>query len=283
MRRAVNCTGRSNGPSVGSVADMQVAGPLLIAWGALAGLIAGSFVGALVTRWPRGEGVSRGRSRCDGCGGTLRAWELAPLISFLWLGGRCRRCDGRIDPVQPVSEACAALIGASALASAPLAYAVPGMFFGWTLLALALLDWRHLWLPDLLTLPLLGIGIAVAGTGYGIAARDGIIGAAAGYTGLAAVGASYRAIRGRIGVGGGDPKLLAALGAWLGWQSLPILLLLASSLGLALAAWRLARGGRVTAATSVPLGTLMAAAAWPLWLLGSKIDDLLVSAIQAFR
>lgn len=240
--------------------------PLLILLGGIAGLIVGSFVGALVARWPGGESIARGRSRCDSCGHMLRARELVPVLSFLSLRGRCAACGAAIPPAHLVAELACGLVGATAFAAAPPAMAIGGVAFGWTLVALALLDARHFWLPDRLTLPLAAAGIGVAAAGYGVPWLDSLIGIAAGYTSLAAIALAYRKVRGREGLGGGDPKLFAAIGAWLGWQALPFVLLLASVAGLASVALGALRGNAPKATDRMPLGTLLAIAAWPLWL-----------------
>lgn len=239
----------------------------LVAFGALAGLIAGSFIGALVARWPQGRSVARGRSACDACGTGLTWRELIPLVSFLAQRGRCRNCGAPIPASHVAAEAAATIVGASAFAVAPpVAFALAGVVFGWTLIALALLDLSHLWLPDRLTLPLGAAGVAAALAGLGPAPRDSLFGAAAGFGLLWLIGAGYRASRGRIGLGGGDPKLLGAVGAWVGWALIPPVLLIASVTGLAIVAVRAGRGAPLAATDKLPFGTLMALAAWPVWL-----------------
>jgi leader peptidase (prepilin peptidase) / N-methyltransferase len=230
------------------------------------GAILGSFVGALAVRWPRGGSVAHGRSACDGCGRTLAWWELVPLVSAAALRGRCRTCAAAIDPAQPLAEALAAAIGAAAGLVVPGPEALAGSVFGWLLLASALLDWRAFWLPDRLTAALALAGAASA-FAFPPAPVDRAIGAAAGFATLWLVGAVYRLGRGREGLGGGDPKLAGAIGLWLGWRALPLLLLAASAVGLAaVLAARLA-GRPVARDTRVPFGTLLALAAYPLWLL----------------
>ena len=115
-------------------------------------------------------------------------------------------------------------------------------------------------------MPLIPLGLLVAWLGPGEPLVDRAIGAAAGGIGLWLIGVLYRAARGREGLGGGDPKLLAAIGAWLGWTFLPIVLLGAGILGLVAALTMRARGQEVAATTRLPLGALMALAAWPIWL-----------------
>lgn len=235
--------------------------------GLILGAIFGSFIAALVIRWPRGEGVARGRSRCDACGKTLGPLELVPLVSYALQCGKCRGCGAAIDPRHIAIEAAAALIGASALFVSPDLEGWFGAVFGWFLLALAVLDIDQFWLPDRLTLPLMALGLVAAPLTRPELTKARLIGALAGFVALSLIGWGYRRIRGRQGLGGGDPKLFAAIGAWLGWMQLPFVLLLASLVGLLAALGARARGEAVSATTRLPLGALMAVAAWPLWLL----------------
>ena len=234
-----------------------------IAGGFVLGALIGSFIATLVLRWPQGRSVIVGRSQCDNCGKTLGPLELVPLLSFALSKGRCRSCGGRIDPRHFWIELAAAVIGAVSLALVPGWQGLAGALFGWVLLGLALLDAEHFWLPDKLTLPLLLLGLIVAREP---SLLDRLIGAAAGYAVLALIAFGYRAARGREGLGGGDPKLLAAIGAWLGWQALPFILLAASLAGLGWAVIAALRGRPMSGQDRLPLGTLMAVAAWPIWL-----------------
>lgn len=237
--------------------------------GAGAGLIAGSFLAAIVTRWPRGEGVLRGRSRCDDCGRTLSVRDLVPVLSWALARGRCRTCGGAIDPVHPVMEGGCALIGAAAFALAPLFPAGVLALGGWMLLALALLDWRHHWLPDALTLPFAALGLTL-GEWAGLPLFvDRALGAAVGYGALFLIALVYRLTRGREGLGLGDAKLLGGIGGWLGWAALPIVLLVASVCGLVWAGIAVMRGHPVHATTALPFGTFLCLAVVPAaWLAG---------------
>jgi leader peptidase (prepilin peptidase)/N-methyltransferase len=132
-----------------------------------------------------------------------------------------------------------------------------------------LLDLIHHWLPDRLTLPLIPLGLLAAWGGFGPPLEERAIGAAAGFAVLWIIAFAYRRLRKREGMGGGDPKLFAALGAWLGWTQLPFVLLGAGLFGLAAIALMRARGRRVSAADRLPLGTLMVLAAWPVWLVAA--------------
>lgn len=235
--------------------------------GAALGAIVGSFLATLVVRWPEGRSVINGRSVCDGCGTALRAHELVPILSFLAQRGRCRRCGSNIERAHLWIELGAALIGAIALLAHPGPAGLVTAILGWWLLAIGALDAEHHWLPDKLTLPLLPAGLVVAWVGIGPALEARLIGAAAGYGALAGLALLYRLVRGREGLGGGDPKLLAAIGAWLGWTQLPYVLLGAGGLGLAAVSLVRLRGGTVAATDRLPLGTLLALAAWPIWLM----------------
>jgi leader peptidase (prepilin peptidase)/N-methyltransferase len=159
------------------------------------------------------------------------------------------------------------MVGAVALLAHPGWAGLVTALFGWWLLLIGALDAKHQWLPDRLTLPLVPAGIAVGVAGVGAGWQERAIGAAAGFVVLAGIGLAYRCLRHREGLGGGDPKLLAGLGAWLGWQQLPFVLLGAGLLGLAAVVLKRLRGQEVSATDRLPLGTLMALAAWPLWLL----------------
>ena len=234
--------------------------------GVLLGLIIGSFLATLIVRWPDGRSVVTGRSSCDQCGHQLRAHELIPVASFILQGGKCGRCGATIARDHIAIELAAALIGGLALFAAPNAEGLAGAAFGWLLLALAALDIKHHWLPDRLTAILAVSGLIASLLIVSPPLPDRLIGGLAGFVSLALVAWGYRMIRGREGLGGGDPKMLGGIGCWLGWTGLPLVILGASLVGIIVAiAWRL-RGKSVAADTMLPFGSLMAIAAFPLWL-----------------
>jgi leader peptidase (prepilin peptidase)/N-methyltransferase len=237
-----------------------------VAAGILLGAIAGSFLATLAIRWGRGESIARGRSHCDGCGVTVPASRLVPILSYALARGRCAACGGGIDVRQPAMEMLCAGIGGVALGVHPDAAGLAGALFGWMLAVLALLDLDHFWLPDAIVLPLAAIGLAGGVAGLDPPITDRLIGAAGGFLLFALIGWSYRRLRGRIGLGQGDAKLLGAIGAWLGWRILPWVVLAAAAIGLGWSALALVRGRQVALTDRVPLGTLLAIAAWPLWL-----------------
>ena len=231
------------------------------------GAIIGSFLGAVVTRWPRGESVVKGRSRCDGCGRVLGAIDLIPLAGALIRRGRCQQCGARIDPAHAILEAGCAVIGGVAFWLLPPFAALLVAVAGSMLLALAVLDARYFWLPDALTLPLAVLGLTLGDWFLPASFQDRAIGAALGYGLLFALAWSYRRLREREGLGLGDAKLLGAIGAWTGWQALPLVLLIASGAGLLWALVERLRGRAVERSTRLPLGTFLCLAVLPAWLL----------------
>lgn len=238
-----------------------------VAFAALIGLILGSFIATLVLRWPAGRSVL-GRSQCDGCGRSLGARDLVPLLSILVSRGRCRTCNAPIDPFHWRVELGSALIGAVALALMPGTTGWCWALFGWMLLPLALLDARHFWLPDRLNLALGITGLLVGGAMLGTSLVDRWVGAVVCGLALTAIAEIYRRVRSKEGMGGGDPKLVAAISAWLGWQAVPLMLLLASAGGIVWALVVQSKGGQPPDERRVPFGVFACAAAFaavPLW------------------
>lgn len=226
---------------------------------------AGSFLALVADRLPAGRPILLGRSACDACGRTLGPGELAPLLSFALQGGRCRGCGSRIPRRLPVIEALALLIGAIAAQATP-EQAWAGAALGWTLLALAMIDVEHGVLPDPLTLGLLLLGLAVAAIDAGGPPTGAAIGALVGLGAFGAIAALYPRVRGRAGLGWGDVKLFGAAGAWVGWEGLPEVMLIAAATGIAAV---LAR--RVIAAVpldrAIPFGPMLALGIWATWLI----------------
>ena len=234
------------------------------------GAIVGSFVGAALIRLPKGQSVVSGRSHCDGCGRPLTPLDLVPIASFLALRGRCRTCRAPIDRWQFAAEIGGAMVGvAAALFARDGAMLGIGLVLGWQLLLLGLLDLRHFWLPDRLVLLLAGTGLAfaaLAAVSDPVLLAGPLIGAALGFGILWLAARVYRGWRGREGLGGGDPKLLGAIGLWLGPLGVVETLLGASLIGLAVVAG-LALARRAPAAdAALPLGTLLALAGFAVYL-----------------
>lgn len=250
-----------------SIDGSRLAGALIWPGGlGLLGAILGSFIATLVIRWPEGRSVMRGRSQCDACGTALRARDLVPLASAALARGRCRACGAAIDPKHWQIELAALWIGAVAGFAVPGPIGVAGAVFGWLLLTLAALDIAAFWLPDRLTGTLAAAGVATGVLGVAPGMEDRLIGGVAGFVALWAIGAAYRVLRGREGLGGGDPKLLGAIGLWLGWAMLPAVLLLAALTGLALVLAGMVQGRAARLDDKAPFGALLAIAAYPAWL-----------------
>ena len=176
-------------------------------------------------------------------------------------------CGAAIDPRHLAVELAAAMLGIVAALAHPLPLALVTAGLGWWLLLTAALDLQEQWLPDLLTVPLLLLGLAAAWAGFGPPLDERLWGAGIGWASLEAIRLIYRLSRGRDGMGGGDPKLFAAAGAWVGVWNLPVTLLTAGLLGIGAALTLMLRGKVVEAETRLPLGTLIAIALWPAWLI----------------
>jgi leader peptidase (prepilin peptidase)/N-methyltransferase len=200
------------------------------------------------------------RSRCPHCKHPISALENIPLVSFLFLRGRCRHCHASISRRYPLVELLTALLSACAAWHFGYSLAAAGaMVFAWTMIALAFIDFDTRLLPDILTLPLLWAGIVFNLLTGRVPLEDAVIGAVAGYLFLWSVYWSFKLATGKEGMGYGDFKLLAAIGAWLGWQALPLAVVLASVVG-ALAGIGLVALGRHQRNTPMPFGPFLAVA-----------------------
>lgn len=232
----------------------------------LLGAVIGSFLATYVVRWPAEQSVLRGRSECDACHATLGARDLVPLLSAVVARGRCRRCGARIDPVHWQIELGCLVVGVLAGFAVPGPIGLAGAVFGWLLLTLAALDLAYFVLPDVMTMTLAVGGVVTGVLGLEPALQDRLIGGAGGFVALWLIGAGYRLVRKRVGLGGGDPKMLGAIGLWLGWQMLPVVLFLAALTGLAMVLVEMVTGKRAALNDAKPFGALLAIAAYPAWL-----------------
>lgn len=237
----------------------------LAVYAGLVGLVVGSFLNVVVHRLPRGQSLVRPRSRCPWCGVPIAARDNLPLLSFLLLRGRCRHCSGPIAWRYPVMEAVTSVLFVACLERFGLGWEAAGAaVFSALLLALAAIDLEHYLLPDALTLP----GIAVGWTFRALVGRpdwfDGLLtgfaGALLGGGLLFLVAETWLWLRGEEGMGLGDAKLLAMVGAFLGWPGVAVTFvvgcLLGAGAGMALVLMR--RAGR---RTRLPFGLFLAAGA----------------------
>ena len=201
------------------------------------------------------------RSACPHCGHVLRAWENIPVASWLMLRGRCSQCGTRVSVRYPLIELAGAACAASALlAFGPTGKALAAFALCATLIATSAIDLEHQLLPDAITLPLIWAGLLVNLAETFTDLHAAVIGAVAGYLALWSVYWLFRLLRGVEGMGHGDFKLLAALGAWLGWAALPQIVLVAAVAGAVVglaATWR----GRMRFEEPLPFGPYLAAGA----------------------
>jgi leader peptidase (prepilin peptidase)/N-methyltransferase len=216
----------------------------------------------------------RPASRCPSCGAAIRAWQNIPVVSWLALRGRCAACRAPISVQYPLVEAatgllsayCAVRFGWSPQLAAALALT-------WALVALTVIDLKTQLLPDALTLPLLWLGLLLSIPAVFVKPAASIIGAAAGYLSLWLVYHAFRLATGKEGMGHGDFKLLAALGAWFGWQALPLIVLLSSVAGTIVGLGLILLRGH-DRNVPIPFGPYLALAGWIVLVGARDLADL---------
>nr|WP_297527675.1 A24 family peptidase [Thiohalobacter sp.] len=213
------------------------------------------------------------RSRCPHCGHAITALENIPVLSWLWLRGRCSDCGTRISARYPVVELATGVLSAVAAWHFGWGWPLAGaLLFTWFLVPLTLIDLDHQLLPDSLTLPLVWIGLLASLVPVFVTPEQAIVGAAAGYLSLWLVYQLFRLVTGKEGMGFGDFKLLAACGAFMGWQMLPVVILLSSLVGAVVGIGLIALRGR-DRSVPIPFGPYIAAAGWIALLWGQEIID----------
>tara|TARA_B100000686_G_scaffold319493_1_gene370299 strand:- start:368 stop:1090 length:723 start_codon:yes stop_codon:yes gene_type:complete len=227
----------------------------------------GSFMATAAARAPTGFALVFGRSECRDCRHRLTFVDLVPIVSWLVLSGRCRHCRAIIGIFYPAAEIAALALTGIAVSILSGVDVMIACALGWTLLLLSLIDLRHQVLPDSLTLPLALLGLAVAWfDGYDML-LDGAVGCVTGFVLFYFISISYRRLRGREGLGLGDAKLFAAGGAWVAWQGLASVVLVASVAALMVAGLQAMRGS-LRADNRIPFGLYLGPAIWLIWLIG---------------
>ena len=216
--------------------------------------------------------LSKPASTCPSCGHGIRAWENVPVISYLVLGGKCASCKAGISPRYPIIEAITALFSVvTILVMGPSEAALWSLLLVWVLIALTVIDFDTQLLPDSMTLPLMWLGLILNYFGVLTDFSSAFWGAVAGYLSLWSVYWLFKLVTGKEGMGHGDFKLLAALGAWLGWELLPAVILLSSLVGavvgISLMVFR--KHGREV---PIPFGPYLAAAGLLCLWFGSEIQ-----------
>lgn len=277
--------------------DFLASSPLAFVLSALVlGLLVGSFLNVLIYRlpimmerdWqaqsremlklpaePEGEtfNLILPHSRCPHCAHQIRPWENLPVLSYLFLGGKCSSCKAPISKRYPLVELTCGLL--SGYIAWHFGFGWPAaaiLVLSWGLLAMSLIDADHQLLPDDLVLPLLWMGLIVNSFGLFTNLSEALWGAVAGYLVLWSVYWLFKLITGKEGMGHGDFKLLAMLGAWGGWQILPLTILLSSLVGAILGLIML-RLRNVETSTPIPFGPYLAIAGWIALLWGGQITD----------
>lgn len=270
--------------------------PLLYATSVALGLIIGSFLNVVILRLPRmlerewqsdcaelngaeapedapALTLSKPASHCPACGHHIRAVENVPILSYLFLRGRCSACGVRISPRYPLIEGLTAILTLIVVLRFGLTWqTMAALPLTWGLIALALIDYDTQLLPDNITQPLLWLGLNLSLIGLFTDTQSAIIGATAGYLSLWLVFHLFRLITGKEGMGFGDFKLFALFGAWLGWQYLPQIILLSALTGAVLGTILIA-SGRHDRGKPLPFGPFLAAAGWISLIWGQEIND----------
>lgn len=226
------------------------------------------------------------RSRCPSCGEQIRSWQNVPVVSYLALGGKCAACKTSISPRYPVVEfVTAALCAVSAWHFGFSAESIMAIVMTLMLVPITLIDADHQLIPDSIVLPLMWIGLAMSlwhpmpgATTLFIAPDQAIVGALAGYLSLWSVYWLFKLATGKEGMGYGDFKLLAALGAWLGWQSLPTIILMSAVVGATFGIAMILLRGR-DRSVPMPFGPFLAAAGWITMLYGEAIRNAYVGML----
>ena len=219
-------------------------------------------------------------STCPHCGHKIRAWENIPVLSYLFLKGKCSSCGVAISLRYPLIELITGVLSVVvAIQFGASLSTLCALLLTWTLVALTLIDYDKQLLPDDLTLPLLWLGLLISFFDVFTSTQSSLIGAMLGYMVLWTVFQVFKLVTGKEGMGFGDFKLLAALGAWLGWELLPQIILLSSVVGAVTGIFMLITG-LTKRQQPIPFGPYLAAAGWIALMWGNDINSLYLSTIQ---
>jgi leader peptidase (prepilin peptidase)/N-methyltransferase len=230
-------------------------------YAAAVGLVAGSYLNVVIHRLPREESTVLPRSRCPACGAIIEARDNIPLLSYLLLRGRCRSCRAPISWRYPAIEALTAVLVVACLEVYGVTWrAFVAAVFCCLLVALGAIDLEHFLLPDALTKPGIALGLGIAWFADWIRWQDALVGALVGGGALWLLGELWYRLRGEEGMGLGDVKMLAMVGAFLGWQGVLVTVVLASAAGAALGLALVARG-RLDLGSRLPFGVFLSVGA----------------------
>ncbi|MFC1329156.1 MAG: prepilin peptidase [gamma proteobacterium symbiont of Ctena orbiculata] len=262
----------------------------------LIGLVVGSFLNVVIHRLPKmmeqqwrrdcqeldgnlseqdtaPYNLNRPASHCPNCRHKIRPWENIPVVSWLILKGRCSHCKTSISPRYPIIEAVSGIMSAAVAIHFGFSWAtLAALLLTWALIALSMIDFDVQLLPDNITLPFLWLGLVISLGTIFTDPRSAIIGAAAGYLSLWSVYQLFKRLTGKEGMGYGDFKLLAMLGAWLGWHYLPQIILLSAMVGAVVGILLIVLRGR-DRNIPIPFGPYLAAAGWISLMWGEQINQ----------
>jgi leader peptidase (prepilin peptidase)/N-methyltransferase len=240
----------------------------------LLGLVAGSFGNVCIHRLPAGRSVVSPPSRCPGCDALIRPWDNIPVLSWLALRGRCRACAAPISPRYPAVELLTGLLWLGlAVLGGPSLQTLVSMILVSALVVLSLIDLEHHLLPDAITLPGIALGLAASFLpGSSIGPLSAAAAAAGGWLAFAAVARAYERTRGIEGLGQGDWKMAAMLGAFLGWQKMLLTVLFASIAGTVVGLFLMALRGR-DMRYALPFGTFLGVGAILVMFFGDPVLD----------
>jgi leader peptidase (prepilin peptidase)/N-methyltransferase len=215
--------------------------------------------------------LSTPSSTCPSCQHKIRFYENIPVISWLFLRGKCSQCQEKISLRYPIVELASALLSVVIATHYGVSFTTLMLLvLTWGLICLTLIDLDHMLLPDQITLPLLWLGLLVNIDGAIVPLNDAVIGAVAGYMSLFSIFGLFKFVTGKEGMGHGDFKLVALFGAWLGWQLLPLLILMASAVG-AIIGISLMVFKNHQREQAIPFGPYLAVAGWICLLWGNGI------------
>lgn len=238
----------------------------------LASPLIGSAIAAGTARLVAGQAWGLSASRCPSCGKRLSAFEMVPVVSWVTLRGKCRGCRAPISAHYPLVELAAMGVAGWAALIVPPHVFVATCLLGWLLVALAAVDIRVRRLPDSLNLALVAKGLGAAVVLDGDRLFDHVLGCGVGYASLVAIEIAYRRLRGRDGLGRGDAKLLAGIGAWVGFQSLLQCIFVAALGGIVfMLTVGLVRRRRIATDTAISFGPFLAVGGWLTWLYGPLV------------
>lgn len=210
-------------------------------------------------------------SHCPQCGDKLKPWHNVPVLSYVFLRGKCAHCAAPISAQYPLVELATAVLSVTVIVHFGLgASAWLALAFTWMLIVLTGIDVKHQLLPDIITLPLLWLGLLVNSQGLFTDLHSAVLGAVAGYMVFWLVFWAFKLLTGKEGMGHGDFKLLAALGAWFGWQQLPLIILLSSAVGAIIGIATIAIAGR-NRHIPMAFGPYLAIAGWIALMWGERI------------